>query len=86
MPGSGGAAPLARSRSKSAVKAGLSVSELKAEMTVDTAMVKANWRKNWPVMPLMKRAGHEHGAEYQADGDDRPGDLLHGFERRVRAE
>ena len=36
---------------------GLSVSELKAEITVETAMVTANWRKNWPVMPLMKAQG-----------------------------
>ena len=26
-------------------------------MTVETAMVRANWRKNWPVMPLMKAQG-----------------------------
>ena len=40
-----------------AAKAGLSVSELNAEMIVDTAMVRANWRKNWPVMPLMNAHG-----------------------------
>ena len=40
-----------------AARAGLSVSELKAEITVETAMVRANWRKNWPVMPLMKAHG-----------------------------
>ena len=32
--------------SKSAVRAGLKVSELNAEMTVETAMVRANCRKN----------------------------------------
>ena len=40
-----------------AARAGLSVSELKAEITVETAMVTANWRKNWPVMPPRKAQG-----------------------------
>ena len=40
-----------------AASAGLSVSELNAEITVETAIVRANWRKNWPVMPLMKAQG-----------------------------
>ena len=40
-----------------AARAGLSVSELKAEMTVETAIVTANCRKNWPVMPLMNAQG-----------------------------
>ena len=26
-------------------------------MTVETAMVRANWRKNWPVMPVMNAHG-----------------------------
>ena len=39
--------------SSSAANAGLSVSELNAEITVDTAIVRANWRKNGPVMPVM---------------------------------
>ena len=43
--------------SRMAASAGLSVSELKAEITVETAIVTANWRKNWPVMPLMKAQG-----------------------------
>jgi len=34
-----------------AASAGLSVRELIAENTVETEMVTANWRKNWPVMP-----------------------------------
>jgi hypothetical protein len=55
--GNGGAASLSSGRKSSAVSAGLSVSELKAEMTVETAMVNANWRKNNPVMPLMKAHG-----------------------------
>ena len=37
--------------------AGLSVSELKAEISVETAMVKANCRKNCPVMPRMNAQG-----------------------------
>src|SRR5487761_1621193 len=55
--GSGGAAPLSRARSSSAVSAGHNVSELNAEMTVETAIVNANCRKNCPVMPLMKAHG-----------------------------
>jgi hypothetical protein len=48
---------LSRGRSKRAVSAGLRVSELKALMMVETAMVRANCRKNEPVMPLMKAQG-----------------------------
>ena len=33
---------------------------MNAEMTVETAMVRANCRKNWPVMPAMNAHGHEH--------------------------
>ena len=40
-----------------AASAGLSVSELNAEKTVETAIVKANCRKNCPVMPVMKAQG-----------------------------
>ena len=36
---------------------GLSVSETKQEITVDAAIVTANWRKNWPVMPDRKAEG-----------------------------
>src|SRR6516162_9056789 len=46
-----------RGLSKIAASAGLSVSELNAEITVETAMVTANWRKNCPVMPLMNAHG-----------------------------
>ena len=38
-------------------RAGLSVSELNAERMVETAIVKANWRKNRPVMPVMNTQG-----------------------------
>ena len=48
---------MSRVRSSSAVSAGLSVSELKAEIIVDTAIVNANCRKNCPVMPLMNAQG-----------------------------
>ena len=44
-------------RSRMAASAGLSVSELMAEKTVDTEIVTANWRKNRPVMPLIKAHG-----------------------------
>src|SRR5580700_2993054 len=55
--GNGGAACSPRGRSKSAVRAGLSVSELNAEMIVDTEIVNANCRKNWPVIPVMNAHG-----------------------------
>ena len=40
-----------------AARAGLRVRELKAENTVETEIVTANWRKNWPVMPGRKQTG-----------------------------
>ena len=55
--GNGSKAPFARRLSRMAASAGLRVSELKAEMTVETAMVRANWRKNWPMMPVMNAHG-----------------------------
>ena len=36
---------------------GVMVRALTAEMNVETAMVTANWRKNWPVMPPRKQQG-----------------------------
>ena len=60
-----------------AASAGDSVSELNARDDVETAMVRANWRKNWPVSPADEGARHEHRAEHQRDGDDRAGDLVH---------
>ena len=63
--------PLSRGRSRSAARAGLSVSELNAEMSVETAIVSANCRKNWPVMPLMNAHGTNTALQHQADGDDR---------------
>ena len=68
---------MSRGRSSSAASAGLSVSELKAEIIVETAMVRANWRKNWPVMPLMNAHGTNTARQHQADGDDRAGHLVH---------
>ena len=38
-------------------KAGLRVSELSAERIVEKAIVRANWRKNRPVIPVMKTHG-----------------------------
>src|SRR5438128_4753084 len=49
--------PLERGRNSSAVNAGLNVSELNADSSVETAIVSANWRKNCPVMPLMNAHG-----------------------------
>ena len=46
-----------RGLSRRAARAGLSVSELNAEMIVELAMVRANCRKNCPVRPLMKAHG-----------------------------
>ena len=53
--GRSGGAPCGLSRM--AASAGDSVSELKAEMSVEKAIVSANWRKNCPVSPLMKAIG-----------------------------
>ena len=76
------AAPCGRSRI--AARAGLSVSELSAERTVETAIVTANWRKNWPVIPLMNAHGTNTAHEHQGHGDDRPGDLVHRPAGRLR--
>src|SRR5262249_59213092 len=46
-----------RGLSRIAASAGLKVSELKALMTVDTAMVTANWRKNAPETPPRNAQG-----------------------------
>ena len=64
-------------------RAGLRVSELNAEKSVETAMVRANWRKNWPVMPVMKAHGTNTAHEHQRDGDDRPGHLVHRLDGRL---
>ena len=60
-----------------AASAGLSVSELKAEISVAVAIVKANWRKNWPGNARQKRRGNEHRAQAEGDGDHRHGDFFH---------
>ncbi len=46
-----------RGRNKSAASAGLRLSELIVEITVDIAIVSANCRKNWPTMPEMNAHG-----------------------------
>jgi hypothetical protein len=43
--------------SSSPQRAGLRVNELTAEKNVETAIVRANWRKNCPVMPEIKAQG-----------------------------
>src|SRR5690606_11795991 len=55
--GSGAARFLSRGRNSSAVSAGLSVNELNVEITIDTAIVSANCRKNCPMMPVMNAHG-----------------------------
>ncbi len=44
-------------RKMSTARDGVMVSALTAEMIVETAIVTANWRKNCPVIPLMKQHG-----------------------------
>src|SRR5713101_2326241 len=46
-----------RSLKSTAHRAGLKVSETKHEMTVDAAIVTANWRKNSPEIPERKADG-----------------------------
>ena len=41
----------------SAANAGLRVRELNAEIRVETAIVRANCRYNWPVIPLINAVG-----------------------------
>src|SRR5579864_8020922 len=55
--GKGGSLCLSRGFRSNAVSAGLSVSELKAEIIVLTAIVSANCRKNWPVIPEINAHG-----------------------------
>ena len=61
---------------------GVIVRALMAEMIVDTAIVTANWRKNWPVIPPMKQHGTNTELSAKRDRQDRPGDLLHRLDRR----
>ncbi len=69
-------------RKNKAVNAGLKVSELKAEIIVETAIVSANCRKKWPVMPLMNAHGTNTALEHQAHRDHGARHLIHGFDRR----
>src|SRR5438552_939157 len=55
--GKGGAVDLSCYRNNRAGSGGPNVSELNAEMTVETAIVSANCLKNWPVMPVMNAHG-----------------------------
>ena len=67
--------PSAAARSNRAVRAGLKVSELNAEMTVDVAIVKRELPEELAGDARDERARDEHGREHQADGDDRRRDL-----------
>ena len=44
-------------RRNTAQRAGDRVSAFSAEMDIETLMVTANWRNNWPEMPGMKAMG-----------------------------
>ena len=46
------------------------VSETSSEIAVAVAIVTANWRKNWPVIPVMNAAGM-NTAEHERNGDER---------------
>ena len=54
-----------------------------ALMSAVAAIVRANWRKNWPVIPPRNAVGQEHRHQHQRDGDDRPGHLVHRLDRRL---
>ena len=56
---------------------------MNAEISVELAIVRANWRKNWPVIPEMNAQGTNTAAEHQPDRDHRPGDLVHRPDRRL---
>ena len=51
--------------------AGLRVSALIAEISIDTDTATANCRNSWPLIPGMKRHRHEHRQQHQRDRDDR---------------
>ena len=53
------------------------VTALMAEISVETAMVTANWWKNKPGDAADERARHEHGAQHQRHRDDGTGDFIH---------
>jgi len=81
--GSGSKLPFTRGRSKIADNAGLKVSELNAEITVETAMVNANWRKNCPMMPVMNAHGTNNRRQHQGRSRSPGPTLLHRLEARL---
>ena len=68
-----------RGFSRIAHRAGLSVSELSAERIVETAIVRANWRKNCPVMPVMNTQGRNTQVSTRPMAISGAGDLGHGL-------
>ena len=46
-------------------------------MIVETAIVTANWRKNWPVMPLMNAQGTNTAHSTRATAMIGPGHFVH---------
>ena len=71
-----------RGRKSRAASAGLSVSELKVEMIVETAIVSANWRKNCPTIPERKAQGMNTALSTRPTAITGPGNFVHGLERR----
>ena len=58
------------------------VRALMAEMIVETAMVTANCRKNWPLTPPRKQHGMNTELSTERDGQHGPGDFLHRLDGR----
>ena len=60
---------------------GVIVTALMAEMIVETAIVTANWRKNWPVMPPMNAQGTNTALSTRAIARIGPGHFIHRLDR-----
>ena len=69
--------------SRRAQRAGLRVRALKAEMMTEMAMVDRELLVEPPGDARDEDRGDKDRREDQRDGHDRPGDLLHGLERRL---
>ncbi len=65
----------------STARDGVMVMALIAEMIVETVIVTANWRKNWPVMPPISAQGTKTAQSTSPTATIGPGDLFHGLER-----
>ena len=56
---------------------------MNAEITVETAIVRANWRKNWPVMPVMNAQGTNTALSTRPMAITGPETSLHRLDRRL---